>query len=1027
MSLSTNLISGLSSGFDWRSMIDQLMAVEQQRVELVENKKTDYESQLTEWQAFNTKLLGLKTAAANLEDPDDFALFTSAMSTNSSTYEASDLLSVTTDSDASIGTYTLKVTQLAAAEKLSSSSFSDYADDLGSGYAGDILINGRAISITQSDSLADVRDKINSANSGTTPSGVTASIVSYGTNDYRLTLTSDNTGDTGIGLLNGSATDILSAFGFTDTTRTAKNHIAGGDKTDAFTSSTVAVTTLLGLRTTQSANAGDIIVNGCAIDAIDLGTDSLESIKDKFVAAGVTASVISETSGNQVFYRLLIEGGANTYTDSSNILETLGIIEGGVSSVMGVMGDISNTTAGGYITASTLLQDIDGYTGHHADDYILFAGIDTTGSTVSDSSFTITATATVQDLLSKVEELYGNVSASVTADGKIRVVDTTTGTSSLAMQMAVKNADTSDDMTLNFATDDDLGTAAELRKRQLVAGQDATLLVDGVAVTSTSNTVDNVIGGVTLNLFQAETDTTITLNIDHDIDAIMEEISTFVDAYNTVTSYISSQQSYDEDEESTGGVLFGDGTLASVKSDLTSTLLESVWGVNSEYSILGLVGINLDNDGQLTVDSDTLRGYLTTNFNDVKLLFASNGTASSGSLEYVAHGQDTQAGQYAVYITQAATQATETGTTDLSGGLAGDETMTITAGVQSATIELTTGTSLATIITTINTELDTVYTETHVGANQLYAGSGEAEAATATTTWDQMYVGATAANLANGDIISFEGTTRAGTEASGNYIIQDTTSDTIRGLLSAIETAYNNEVTALVDSSGRITVTDKYAGDSNLSITFDVTQAHALDFGTVTTENTRGQEGRYAIPITASDDGSGHLILTHDDYGTDNSFTISATGDLGLDNDTFSGLDVVGTINGEAATGAGQTLTGDDDETNIDGLVVKYTGTAEGIDAGNIHLTVGVAELFDRALFNITDPYEGYAAFKEDSLQTSIDDFETQIENMEAFLNRKMETMINRFVMMEMALNEIQTQSDWLAGQLNASYNGWSW
>jgi hypothetical protein len=46
---------------------------------------------------------------------------------------------------------------------------------------------------------------------------------------------------------------------------------------------------------------------------------------------------------------------------------------------------------------------------------------------------------------------------------------------------------------------------------------------------------------------------------------------------------------------------------------------------------------------------------------------------------------------------------------------------------------------------------------------------------------------------------------------------------------------------------------------------------------------------------------------------------------------------------------------------------------------------------------------------------------------MEAFLNRKMETMINRFVMMEMALNEIQTQSDWLAGQLNASYNGWYW
>ena len=1026
MSISTNLISGLSSGFDWRSMIDQLMAIEQKRVTLVDNKKSDYESQLKEWQSFNTKLLALKTAAGNLKDPYDFALFTSTTSTNSGTFKASDLMSVTTNSDASIGTYTLNITQLAAAEKLSSASFSDYSTALGAGYAGDMLINGRAVSITQSDSLADVRDKINSANSGSTPSGVTASIVRYDTNDYRITLTSDDTGEAGIGLLNGSAADILSAFGFTDTMRTAKNHIAGGDKSDSFTSSTVAVKTLLGLSSTQSSNAGDIIVNGYAIDAIDLSMDSLESIKDKLVTAGVSASVISEISNNEISYRILIEGGTNTYTDGSNILETLGIIEGGVSSVMGVMGDISNTSSGSYINGSTLLQDIDGYVGHQPDDYILFTGIDTDGTAVSDGSFTITATTTIQDLLTKIEELYGNVTASVTADGKINVIDNTTGTSVLSAQMAVKNADDSDDDTLNFATDDDLGTAWELRKRQLVAGQDARLLVDGVEVTTASNTVNDIIGGVTLNLLQSDADTTITLNITHDIDSIMEEISTFVNAYNTVAAYISEQQSYDEDEEKTGGILFGDGTLSSVKTDLTSVLLQSVWGVNSMYSIMGLVGINLDNDGLLNIDSDTLRGYLTTNFNDVKLLFSSNGTAGSGSLEYVSHTQNTSAGEYTVHITQAATRACETGTADLSGGLSGDETLTITAGDRSATIELTNGTSLSAIVNEVNTELDTVYTETHVGANQLYEGSGESQAVASTTTWDQVYVGAIAANLANGDIISFEGTTRSGAETTGNYMIQDTTTDTIRGLLSAIETAYNNDVTALIDSSGRISVTDKYAGDSKVSITFDFTQAHDLDFGTVATDNPGGQEGRFAIPITASTDGSGHLVLTHDSYGSANSFTISATGNLGLDNTIFTGLDVAGTINGESATGRGQSLTGNSGETNIAGLVIKYSGTETG-DAGTVRLTVGVAELFDRALFNITDPYEGYVAFKKDSLQTSIKDFETRIEMMEAFLNRKMETMLNRFVMMETALNKIQAQSDWLTGQLNASYNAWYW
>ncbi|MBU8911499.1 MAG: hypothetical protein KOO65_09555, partial [Desulfobacterales bacterium] len=88
-------------------------------------------------------------------------------------------------------------------------------------------------------------------------------------------------------------------------------------------------------------------------------------------------------------------------------------------------------------------------------------------------------------------------------------------------------------------------------------------------------------------------------------------------------------------------------------------------------------------------------------------------------------------------------------------------------------------------------------------------------------------------------------------------------------------------------------------------------------------------------------------------------------------------------------------------------------------------ITMGAAEKFDRELYGITDPYDGYVSFKQDSLQNSIDSFETQIENMEATLNRKMETMINRFVAMEMALSKIQTQGDWLAGQISASFSGW--
>ena len=147
--------------------------------------------------------------------------------------------------------------------------------------------------------------------------------------------------------------------------------------------------------------------------------------------------------------------------------------------------------------------------------------------------------------------------------------------------------------------------------------------------------MDDVISGVTFNLLKADIDTTVTLNIDRDVDAIMEKISAFVDAYNEMASYIQEQRSYDEEEEETGGILFGDGTLSSVKSDLTSTLIQTVWGVSSEYATMGLVGINLDTEGQLSIDTDMLKGYLNTNFNDVRNLFSANGTTNAGTLEYV--------------------------------------------------------------------------------------------------------------------------------------------------------------------------------------------------------------------------------------------------------------------------------------------------------------------------------------------------------------------------------------------------------
>jgi flagellar hook-associated protein 2 len=441
--------------------------------------------------------------------------------------------------------------------------------------------------------------------------------------------------------------------------------------------------------------------------------------------------------------------------------------------------------------------------------------------------------------------------------------------------------------------------------------------------------------------------------------------------------------------------------------------------------MLGLVGINLDNEGQLSIDTDTLRNYLETNFNDVSQLFASNGS-SNGSLEHLAHTRVTQAGEYTVHITNAPVKSHAT---SIDGGVAADETLSISAGDKTAQITLTSGMTLAQIVSSINGELDAVHTETLVGSESLTTDGGT-NYITSSTKWSEIF-GAPA--LENGDVISFSGTTRKGGLVSGAYQIQDLGSDTVQGLLSAIESAYSTEVTATIDNYGRLVVADKFAGHSQLSLDIVEPAGKALDFGQVDVTPGAGdgsQQGRYAMAITASDDGSGHLLLTHDSYGSDYSFTILESRNDGLWNqDTTinanNGEDVAGTINGEAATGSGRVLTGAEGEPNVAGLAVKYTGTAENVDVGEVKLTVGVAELFDRALFNITDPYDGYVSFKQESIQDSISGFETQIEQMEGQLERKMQRMIDRFVAMETAISNMQSLSAWLSAQLETLKNGW--
>ncbi|HYA25988.1 MAG TPA: flagellar filament capping protein FliD, partial [Terriglobales bacterium] len=148
---------------------------------------------------------------------------------------------------------------------------------------------------------------------------------------------------------------------------------------------------------------------------------------------------------------------------------------------------------------------------------------------------------------------------------------------------------------------------------------------------STSNTVTDAIPGVTLNLVSAEPGVPLQLSIAADSTDATNAINTFVTAYNTLIGDINQQFTVNT-TTNTEGPLGSDGSLRQLQSSLLSDINYSASG-NSTLNNLGYVnlaalGINMNNDGTLTVDSTTLNNALTTNPSAV-LTFFQNSAAGS--------------------------------------------------------------------------------------------------------------------------------------------------------------------------------------------------------------------------------------------------------------------------------------------------------------------------------------------------------------------------------------------------------------
>ena len=199
---------------------------------------------------------------------------------------------------------------------------------------------------------------------------------------------------------------------------------------------------------------------------------------------------------------------------------------------------------------------------------------------------------TLSGLAATINGLNAGVTASVVTDSSGARLVLVSGTSGSAGTITISN----DTVGLGFTVN---------------AGTDASLTVDGVPISSGSNQVSGVISGVTLNLQSAAPGTTVAISVASDTGAITTAIENFVSAYNALIQDINSQFAVNP-ATNTAGVLAGDSALRMVQEQVLNLVTTAVT-VNGTTVNLESLGIHMQDDGTLQVDTSQLNSLLTSN------------------------------------------------------------------------------------------------------------------------------------------------------------------------------------------------------------------------------------------------------------------------------------------------------------------------------------------------------------------------------------------------------------------------------
>ncbi len=162
---------------------------------------------------------------------------------------------------------------------------------------------------------------------------------------------------------------------------------------------------------------------------------------------------------------------------------------------------------------------------------------------------------------------------------------------------------------------------------------DASLTIDGISVTSHSNTLNDYIPGISLTLKKTGS---FSVYIQTDYSKLVQDMQNIVNDYNDIMKYIKDNNNYD-DQKNLADAFFCNVTIEDVQNRLSNLLVDSYGGSNSQFQSLADLGITLNKDGTLQFDSATFLNALNTNFKDVKKMLVETTTGAGDGFLSLMH------------------------------------------------------------------------------------------------------------------------------------------------------------------------------------------------------------------------------------------------------------------------------------------------------------------------------------------------------------------------------------------------------